>query len=452
MTTFFTVFKKRFKKRFGLWVLVGFLVVAGACTSDSEEPPAEEESTTSSTVTPATTIDTTSTVGTTSPTTTTTLPEPVEEFPGPEVLAYLEDLRSIAVDIGQMALDMRAANNDWDNRSVTDVSYGETEEALVEIRNRAQLLRDLIGSVQPPEGYGLPIEHQTAWAASGEMADAATEALAGLRSPDTGERRRAGLNDFIIAFERFNGAINRIVDIIGVGEFTDLPVITVATTEATTTTSTTPAAQTTTTTTAAAETPTTSSSSTTTTTTEIEPTDSTLIPGPTTTADPAEVGFTLIDSGADNDGARIWKIVQVDTLTTKAQLSGLAARLSAEYRLLDQYQALTIYFSHFPEGTSTLGWWVDAPYGDWTRAGEVDKGDYSLHQVVDMTVEKDWSLLPTPQQMNLFRALRNFRETYAAQNNVSLPLADLIPTAATALGYSEAELRGALDAWTAWTA
>ena len=160
----------------------------------------------------------------------------------------------------------------------------------------------------------------------------------------------------------------------------------------------------------------------------------------------------MIDSGADNDGARIWKIVQVDTLTTKAQLSGLAARLSAEYRLLDQYQALTIYFSHFPEGTSTLGWWVDAPYGDWTRAGEVDKGDYSLHQVVDMTVEKDWSLLPTPQQMNLFRALRNFRETYAAQNNVSLPLADLIPTAATALGYSEAELRGALDAWTAWTA
>ncbi len=76
------------------------------------------------------------------------------------------------------------------------------------------------------------------------MADAAVDVLAGLRSPDTGVRRCAAPAEFLAAYERFVGAFDRIVEIIGVGAGVSLPTTgtTVAqpttTTEAETTTTT----------------------------------------------------------------------------------------------------------------------------------------------------------------------------------------------------------------------
>ena len=418
------------------WLLGAFLVVLVACSDDPEVVPPETtapDTTRAVELTTTTTVPAGTQVDTTAPTTTTSMPD--EEFPGRTVLAYLEEIRDIAVATGQMAQDMRAANNDWDNRSVTGVTFEETDAALVGIRDQARRLRDAIGLVEPPTEFGLPVEHQTAWVASGEMADAAVEALAGLRSPDTGERRRAALSDFIVSFERFSGAVGRIVDIIDVGGAIELPTVTVATTAATTTTTTIAAAATTST---AATTTTTGATTTT-------------VPPTTTTTQPAVVGHSIVDSGGDSsDPVQIWMTVSVEDGTTKDQLARLATRLATEYRLSREYQALVIHFVRFPEGTATLGRWTDAPHGDWERAGEATKGDYSTHQIVDETIEKDWSSLPTDEQMDVYRKYDDYRTAYEIDNGVSPPDAELIPLAASALGLEEAVIRDALDAWSAW--
>ena len=420
-----------------MWLLCALVLALAACSGDPEEVPPE---TTAPDTTTAVMLDTTTTaaprVDTTAPTTTpTTIPD--EEFPGPTVLAYLEEIRNIAVATGQVAQDMRAANNDWDNRSVTGVEFGETEAALVSIRDQARQLRDAIGLVDPPTEFGLPVEHETAWSASGNMADAAVEALAGLRSPDTGERRRAALSEFIVSFERFSGAIGRIVDIIDVGAGIDLPTVTVATTTATTTT------------TAAA--PTTTAASGTTTTTAAATTTTAEATTTTTTTLPAVVDHTIVDSGGEaSDPVQLWLTVSVEAGTTKDQLARLGTRLATEYRLSREYQALVIHFVRFPEGVATLGRWTDAPHGDWDRAGEATKGDYSTHRIVDETIEKDWSLLPTDEQMDVFRRYRNYRTDYELDHEVSPPDAELIPLAAEALGLEEAVIQDAIDAWSAW--
>ncbi len=426
-----------------LWLLCAAVFALAACSADPEVVPPETSSA-PDTTTPVLLTTTTTTAGTqvdtTAPTTTTTMPE--EEFPGPTVLAYLEDLRDIAVATGQVALEMRAANNDWDNRSVTGVDFGETEGSLVGVRDRARQLRDAIGLLEPPTQFGLQVEHQTAWEASGEMADAAVEALAGLRSPDTGERRRAALGDFIVSFERFNGAVGRIVDIIGVGAGIDLPTITVATTAATTTTTTTAAD--TTTTSAAATTATTAATTTDATTTTVA--------ASTTTTLPAAVEHSIVDSGESADPVRVWLTVSVEAGTTKDQLGRLGTRLATEYRLSREYQALVIHFVRFPEGIATLGRWTDAPHGDWDRAAEATKGDYSTHQIVDRTIEKDWSLLPTDGQMDVLRKYNDYRVAYEVENEVSPSDAELIPLAASALGLDEAVIQDAIDAWSTWVA
>lgn len=417
-----------------LGLLCAFVLTLVACSDDPEVVTTETAApeTTRAVELTTTTVPAGTQVDTTAPTTTTSMPE--EEFPGRAVLAYLEEVRNIAVATGQMAQDMRAANNDWDNRSVTGVSFGETEAALVGIRDQARQLRDAIGLVEPPTEFGLPVEHQTAWVASGEMADAAVEALAGLRSPDTGERRRAALSDFIVSFERFSGAVGRIVDIVDVGGAIDLPTVTVATTAATTTTTTTTAAPTSATTTTTGATTTT-------------------VPPTTTTTLPAVVEYTIVDSGGDaSDPVEIWLTVSVEAGTTKDQLARLATRLATEYRLSREYQALVIHFVRFPEGTATLGRWTDAPHGDWNRAGEATKGDYSTHQIVDETIEKDWSSLPTDEQMDIYRRYLDYKTAYQVENEVSPPDSELIPLAASALGLDEAAIRDAMDAWHAWEA
>lgn len=427
-------------QRRGLWLLLVLVVALAACSGDPEETPPE---TTAATETTAAVVEMTTTsavsetpVDTTTATTTTSVAE--EEFPGPTVLAYLEEIRDIAVATGQVALEMRAANNDWDNRSVTGVSFPETEARLVAVRDETRRLRDATGLAEPPTGFGLPVEHQTAWVASGAMADSAVEALAGLRSPDTGERRRAALSDFVVAFERFNGAIDRIVDIIGVGAGIDLPTITVATTAPTT--STTAATTTTasaTTTTAAADTTTTTDAAST-----------------TTLPAAADIEYTIIPdaSGESADPVRVWLTVTVEAGSTKDQLARLGARLATEYRLSREYQALEIRFARFPEGNATLGTWTDAPYGEWGRAGDVTQGDYSNHQIVDRTVEKDWSLLPTDAQMDVYRRYGNYQVTYQLDNEVLPPDEELIPLAADALGLAADVIRDAISAWSAWVA
>ena len=437
------------------------VVVVASCSGDPEVEPD----------TSAPTVTTSTGTTTATPVAGTSLPEPdqgqpttptTEPFPNREVRDYLEDMQAIAVRVGELVVDMRAANNDWDNKSVTGVTYAQTVERLAVVEDEAVAVRDDVGVIIPPPDRGLPVEHQTAWVAAGQMADAAVDALVGLRSPDTGERRRAAVAEFLVAYERFSGAFSRIVQIIGMGAEVSLPTTgtTVAapttTTEAETTTTTeaettaTTEGETTTTTeaettaTTEAETTTTTEAETTT-TTEAEPDGQNRVP-------PApDIDYSVLEEGGSSvpGAVRIWLTVRVEAGATKSELAQVGKRLGFEYRLSDEYQALAIYFVHFPDGIDTLGTWIDAPYGDWNRAGEVDRGDYSEHQTDDRTFEKDWGLLPTDAQMSLYRKYLEYRDSQPAP---LLPDDDVIALAAVELEVDEDDIRGAIAAWEAWTA
>ena len=443
------------------------MVVLFVSCSNSEGEVTEETAATSTTESPVptTTPEPEATPPTTDPVGTTSTTEP---FPAREVLDYFEDMQGLTVRVGELVVDMRAANNDWDNRSETGVSYGDTEAAMDDVAERALDLRDDISLIEPPPDRGLPVEHQTAWVALGQMADAAADALAGLRSPDTGDRRRGALAEFLVAFERFNGAFDRIVEIIGVGAGISAPsttAVTTATTStraATTTTSTTAPAATTSTTEAPATTSTTEAATTSTTeaattsTTEAATTSTTEAPpttDPTTLPPKPDVGYSVIEDGDSSyqGAARTWLVVQVDAGATKAELAQIGNRLAYENRVAKEYQALLIYFVRFPQGVDTLGTWIDAPFGDWNRAAEVEADDYSQHQVDDRTVEKDWSLLPTDAQVDLYRRYMEYRDNRADTGEL-LPDDELIPLAAEELQVTIPDINDAIEAWEAWVA
>ena len=397
-------------------------------------------------------------------------------------MAYYEQISAVNLEITDLAADIRSANNDWDNRSVTGVSYQDTEAAMSRLVSRAERLRDDVGFIDPPADLGLPVEHRAAWSAAGQMADAARAVLAGLRSSDTGERRRAATAEFMTAFERFNRAIGRVVEIIGLGSGvtpTTVPTTTeptttttttapttTTTTEATTTTTTeattTTTTEATTTTTTEATTTTTTTEATTTTTTEATTTTTTEAATTTTTTEaatgtvppPAGVGHRVLnETDASTAGARrVWLTVSVDAGATREQLARLGRRLAAEYRLSRDYQALLVHFVHYPEEPPppTLGTWVDAPFGNWDRASEASVGDYSSHRAADGTIEKDWSGLPTRAQVDLHQAFVRYRAGLIDPEGGVPPDDQILELAAQYLNSTPQEIREARQAWEAW--
>ena len=132
-----------------------------------------------------------------------------------ESLNYLEVLMAVEVNVGRLVADVQALNENWENRSETGVSYGETDAAMEAAAQRAQELRDAFEGIQPSSQGTIPLEHQTAAAAMVLMADTATEMLDGLRSTDTGQARRSALVGFLTAYEIFEEAITRVAEIIG---------------------------------------------------------------------------------------------------------------------------------------------------------------------------------------------------------------------------------------------
>lgn len=381
-------------------------------------------------------------------------------------MAYYEQISAVNLEITDLAADIRSANNDWDNRSVTGVSYQDTEAAMSRLVSRAERLRDDVGFIDPPADLGLPVEHRAAWSAAGQMADAARAVLAGLRSSDTGERRRAATAEFMTAFERFNRAIGRVVEIIGLGSgvtpttvpTTTEPTTTTTTTAPTTTTTTAPTTTTTTeattTTTTEATTTTTTTEATTTTTTEAATTTTTTEAATGTVPPPAGVGHRVLnETDASTAGARrVWLTVSVDAGATREQLARLGRRLAAEYRLSRDYQALLVHFVHYPEEPPppTLGTWVDAPFGNWDRASEASVGDYSSHRAADGTIEKDWSGLPTRAQVDLHQAFVRYRAGLIDPEGGVPPDDQILELAAQYLNSTPQEIREARQAWEAW--
>ena len=197
----------------GLLALVALIAVGSSC---SEDPPAEVPTT----LAPITSTTTTRLATTTLPppettlpettTTSTTLPSVTEES-----MNYFEVLLAVEVNVAKLVADVQALNENWDNRSDTGVSYGDTDAALEAAAQRAQELRDAFEGIRPSPQGNIPLEHQTTAAAIVLMADTATEMLDGLRSTDTGQARRSALVGFLTAYEIFEEAVTRVAEIIG---------------------------------------------------------------------------------------------------------------------------------------------------------------------------------------------------------------------------------------------
>ena len=196
--------------------LLAALVVLVVGTSCSDDPAAEIPTT----LAPITSTTTTRLATTTLPppqitlsentTTSTTLVSLTEES-----MNYLEVLLAVDVSIGKLVADVQALNENWDNRSDTGVSFGETDAAMEAAAQRARELRDAFEGIVPSAQGTIPLEHQTAAAAVVLMADTATEMLDGLRSTDTGQARRSALVGFLTAYEIFGEAVTRVAEIIG---------------------------------------------------------------------------------------------------------------------------------------------------------------------------------------------------------------------------------------------
>ncbi len=189
-------------------------------------------------------------------------------------------------------------------------------------------------------------------------------------------------------------------------------------------------------------------------TTTAQPTTTILPPTTTTLAETDLPDYTVVaEEDVSFPGAvRISLRVAVETGTDADQLRALASKLAEQYRLSHEYQAFNIFFYHYPElafDSATLGRWEDAPFGDWGRADEVERGDYSKHQPFDDLKEKDWSLLPTQGEVDLYLA---YLTTYDEMDTGDdLPSDDdVFAMVATDYGVSPMDVENAADAVLDW--
>jgi len=145
--------------------------------------------------------------------------------------------------------------------------------------------------------------------------------------------------------------------------------------------------------------------------------------------------------------------VTVEEGTTREGLRQVAAEISEQYRASHRYSALNIFFYHYPEisnDVASLGVWDDSPFGDWSRAGEVEPGDYTHHQPNDQTKEKDWSLLPSQKDATLYAAYNALFYSLAESSDEYPSDDDVIALVAEQEGASVGDIEGAIDRFLVW--
>ena len=132
----------------------------------------------------------------------------------PEIDLYLNNLAEDKQSLAELVAEMNAVNEEWDNRSETGVTYGDTEVAMEAIFEQALIFVAAVELHRPPETVtGLVEAHEGVFESANAVAAGAEEALAGLRSSDAGERRRAALVEFRAAAASFNEQVDQINDI-----------------------------------------------------------------------------------------------------------------------------------------------------------------------------------------------------------------------------------------------
>ena len=149
---------------------------------------AEDPASTSTTTTLGAGATTTTTPGPT--TTTTTLPTVLAE--------YNRQIGFRITSSEELLTRARDINSDFDNKATTGFQYPEAVAALQTLSEDVQTFRNSMGFLEVPEADtpGIDPLHKEMVAASQTMVDQATAMVAGLKSPDTGQARKAALAEF----------------------------------------------------------------------------------------------------------------------------------------------------------------------------------------------------------------------------------------------------------------
>ena len=207
----------------GRWVLplvvLGMILFTWVWVNRLEPPAVEITSgatgtTRSTTATSAAVEDTSAGDGGTETTEDTT---PTTLLP-PEIEVYLTNLAEDKAALAALVEELNAVNDAWENRDETGVTFAETEAGMVAASERAVVFSEAVELHRPPEDVaGLTDAHQRVYESAAAVAEAAANALAGLRAPDTGELRRAAVVEFRAAAASFEQQVDQISEIVRQG-------------------------------------------------------------------------------------------------------------------------------------------------------------------------------------------------------------------------------------------
>ncbi len=143
----------------------------------------------------------------TSTTVTTSDIEPIDVEPtigenDPGVQAYLDQLVALSTDLNTLSQEMNSINERWDNR---EVEFATARDFLRDDLNPriAQWVTRVEGAEVPAEFVD---QHTNLINNAGPISVAAVAILDGLEAPDTGEARRAALEQFNTAVAAYADA------------------------------------------------------------------------------------------------------------------------------------------------------------------------------------------------------------------------------------------------------
>lgn len=141
------------------------------------------------------------TTTTSAPGSTTTTEVPVD----PAVIAYLEAIAAKTTQVRGMLDGGNTINANWDDRENTGVGFSDTRTALTDLAAEAGLLASELAELPVPVEQipGIAEAHANLLSGADSILSAANGMVAGINSSDTGETRRAALENFRVATQAF---------------------------------------------------------------------------------------------------------------------------------------------------------------------------------------------------------------------------------------------------------
>jgi hypothetical protein len=112
----------------------------------------------------------------------------------PETEAYLGEIDSINTDLQVQRTEFVTVNNSF-NEEPRGIEYPDAKDRFEAVLGATQELSDRLSALTPPTA--LESNHQTLQTYLDSAVVSADEALEGLQSTDTGERRNAGVDAYV---------------------------------------------------------------------------------------------------------------------------------------------------------------------------------------------------------------------------------------------------------------